>query len=284
MTVQSDRAPLPTPVVPTPVVTPPGPTPALPLPPTPAVVPGAAPEIGSSPTPILLPTMPPPTIAGSAEGYPAPPPTALPPTPLPPTPHATLPPELGRRGDTWAVLFSPGGVAGSEVAGQLIMDNFIEYIDAAQTSIDLAVYEMNLTPIAEALIRAHNRGVVVRFVTDNEGGLEADSDEDGGQFAMLQAAGIEVRPDTRSALMHNKFIVIDDTIFITGSTNLTVNDLFENNNNAVAAAVPEVAAIYKREVRGDVERRVWPQITIADRAGGAGCQWAAVRRSVCAGG
>ncbi|MEZ4517305.1 MAG: phospholipase D-like domain-containing protein [Chloroflexota bacterium] len=165
-----------------------------------------------------------------------------------PLPVATLPPELGARGENWAVLFTPGTSDQAEVQGQLLVDNLIEYFDAAQTSIHLAVYEMNLTPIAEALIRAHNRGVDVRFVTDDEGGLEADATkEDRGQFAMLQEAGIPVRPDTRSALMHDKFIIIDNEIFITGSTNLTVNDIYENNNNIVAGYVPEVAAIYERE-------------------------------------
>jgi phosphatidylserine/phosphatidylglycerophosphate/cardiolipin synthase-like enzyme len=186
----------------------------------------------------MLPTMSPADVAAT----PFPKPLAT----LPP-PRATLPPELGLRGDTWTVLFTPGGVPGSEAAGDLFVANLIDYIDAAQTSIHLVVYEMNLTPVAEALVRAHERGVDVRFVTDNEAGLESDSEEGHGQFALLQEAGIEVRSDTRSALMHNKFIIIDNAIFITGSTNLTVNDVYKNNNNIVASYLPEVAAIYERE-------------------------------------
>jgi phosphatidylserine/phosphatidylglycerophosphate/cardiolipin synthase-like enzyme len=221
---------LPTPPIATPVASPLAtsePTP-IPVAPTPALV----------ASPVMLPTL------GPAEAIATPFPDPLP--TLPP-PRATLPPELGLRGDTWTVLFTPGGVPGSEAAGDLFVANLIDYIDAAQTSIHLVVYEMNLTPVAEALVRAHERGVDVRFVTDNEAGLESDSDEGHGQFALLQDAGIEVRADTRSALMHNKFIIIDNAIFITGSTNLTVNDVYENNNNIVVSYLPEVAAIYERE-------------------------------------
>lgn len=240
------RGPLPTPLISTPGAL----STRLPLP-TPPLA-GRTGALELSPTPVMLPTLPPVTDGAvpnpSVVAMPA---SSAEPEPLPqstlPPPRATLPPELGFRGDLWTVLFTPGGVPGSDVAGHYIMDSLIEYIDRARSSIDLAVYELNLTPVAEALVRAHNRGVRVRVVTDDEGGMEADSEEDHGQFALLQAAGIEVRPDTRSALMHNKFMIIDQAIFLTGSTNLTVNDVFENNNNSVIGYVPEVAAIYERE-------------------------------------
>jgi phosphatidylserine/phosphatidylglycerophosphate/cardiolipin synthase-like enzyme len=64
---------------------------------------------------------------------------------------------------------------------------------------------------------------------------------------MLQNAGIEVRSDDRSALMHNKFWIFDGKIAWTGSTNITENGVFEQNNNAIVIHSPEIAAIYERE-------------------------------------
>jgi phosphatidylserine/phosphatidylglycerophosphate/cardiolipin synthase-like enzyme len=93
-----------------------------------------------------------------------------------------LPRDIGYDGGTWAVLFSPGA-RGNQANGQFIIDKLIDTIDAAQTSIDLAVFETNLTPVAEALIRAHERGVVVRWITDDENGRDADGEEGRGQFA-----------------------------------------------------------------------------------------------------
>lgn len=218
---------------------------ALPLP-TPLIATPSPAALPPSATPIMLATMPPATALPLATIAPEAATTAVAQPTLPP-PRATLPPEVGQRGELWTVLFTPGGGEQSQVVGDLIVDNLVDFIDAAQSSIHLAVYEMNLAPVAQALIRAHDRGVDVRFVTDDEGGLAEDGEEGNGQFAVLQAAGVPVRADTRSALMHNKFIIIDNAIFITGSTNLTSNDIYKNNNNIVAGYLPEVAAIYERE-------------------------------------
>jgi phosphatidylserine/phosphatidylglycerophosphate/cardiolipin synthase-like enzyme len=128
-----------------------------------------------------------------------------------------------------------------------IEGRLIEKINAAQTSIHIASFEFDLLPVAEALIAAHNRGVDVRWVTDDEHGLEADTDPGGGQFAMLQNAGIEVRADTRSALMHNKFWIFDGQILWTGSTNITENGIFVQDNNTIVFFSPELAVIYERE-------------------------------------
>ncbi|HZD39226.1 MAG TPA: phospholipase D-like domain-containing protein, partial [Terriglobales bacterium] len=60
-------------------------------------------------------------------------------------------------------------------------------------------------------------------------------------------AGIEVRADNRTALMHNKFWIFDNQIAWTGSTNITVSGVFEQNNNTLVFHSPEIAAIYERE-------------------------------------
>ena len=130
----------------------------------------------------------------------------------------------------------------SSVAGRLV-----EKINAARSSIHIASFEFDLTPVAEALIAAKERGVDVRWVTDDEHGLEADEEPGRGQFAMLQQAGIEVRADTRSALMHNKFWIFDGQVVWTGSTNITASGVFKQDNNAIVIQSPELAAIYERE-------------------------------------
>ncbi len=55
-----------------------------------------------------------------------------------------------------------------------IEGRLIEKINAAQSSIHIASFELDLTPVAEALIAAKQRGVDVRWVTDDEYGLESD--------------------------------------------------------------------------------------------------------------
>jgi len=189
-------------------------------------------------------------------------------TPAPPSPTGTpiilLPTETPTPGlppliiDTpsplppvkwWEVYFTdpltindPNNPAGS------IEEKLISFIDNAQTSIHIASFEFNLPRVAQALVEAHNRGVDVRWVTDDENGLDLDDQPNRGQFAVLTGAGIEVRDDAgRSALMHNKFWIFDKQIVWTGSTNITVNGIYKQNNNVLVIRSTEIAFIFERE-------------------------------------
>ena len=163
-------------------------------------------------------------------------------------PVVNVPTSANTSGPWWEVYFTdplnindPGNWQAS-VAGRLI-----EKINAAQTSIHIASFEFDLTPVADALIAARQRGVDVRWVTDDEHGLEADEEPGHGQFAMLQEAGIEVRSDERSALMHNKFWIFDRQTVWTGSTNITESGIFKQNNNVLVIHSPQLAGIYEAE-------------------------------------
>ncbi len=148
----------------------------------------------------------------------------------------------------WKVYFTdPAKINDPSNFSGSIPEKLIEYIDRAQETIHIASFEFNLTPVAEALINAHKRGVEVIWITDDEHGLEADEEEGRGQFAMLEEAGIQVLDDARSGLMHDKFWIFDGQIIWTGSTNITENGNFRNNNNVIVFHAPELAAIYENE-------------------------------------
>ena len=148
----------------------------------------------------------------------------------------------------WEVYFTdPLVINNPEVLTGSIEEKLIEYINNAQTSIYIASFEFNLTRVAVALIDAKNRGVDVKWMTDDKNGLEYDIQPGRGQFSLLIGSGIEVRDDARSALMHNKFWVFDHKIVWTGSTNITVNGIFKQNNNVLIIRSPEIAFAYERE-------------------------------------
>jgi phosphatidylserine/phosphatidylglycerophosphate/cardiolipin synthase-like enzyme len=129
-----------------------------------------------------------------------------------------------------------------------IEEKLIGLINSAQSSIHVAAFEFNLNRVADALIAAKARGVDVRWVTDNEHGLVADTEPGGGQFIKMVLNGIEVKDDAgRTALMHNKFWIFDRQTVWTGSTNITVNGIYKQNNNVIVIRSPEVAYIYERE-------------------------------------
>lgn len=165
-----------------------------------------------------------------------------------PTPVVNVPSGGAANGSWWEVYFTdpvnfkdPANWQGS-IEGQLV-----QKINNARSSIHIASFEFDLTPVAEALVAAYKRGVDVRWVTDNEHGLEADEEPGHGQFAMLEAAGIEVRTDDRTALMHNKFWIFDGETVWTGSTNITESGIFKQDNNTIVIHSRELAAIYEAE-------------------------------------
>jgi phosphatidylserine/phosphatidylglycerophosphate/cardiolipin synthase-like enzyme len=154
----------------------------------------------------------------------------------------------GAVGGWWQVYFTdPERISDPDDLSGSIPEKLIALIDGARSTIHVAAFEFNLTPVAEALVAAHRRGVEVRWVTDDENGIEADEEEGHGQFAMLENAGIEVIDDGRSALMHNKFWIFDGRTVWTGSTNITANGNFRNNNNVIVIESPALAAIFERE-------------------------------------
>lgn len=181
--------------------------------------------------------------------------------PVTQTPLVANAPTAANAGATWWEIYFTDPVNVRDPANwqASVEGRLIEKINAAQTSIHIASFEFDLTPVAEALIAAKRRGVDVRWVTDDEHGLEADAEPGHGQFAALQAAGIDVRSDTRSALMHNKFWIFDEQSVWTGSTNITENGIFKQDNNVVFIRSPELAVIYEREFQEMWEGQFGPR-------------------------
>ncbi len=113
-------------------------------------------------------------------------------------------------------------------------------IDAADQSIDLAVYELDLMSVRDALARAHSRGVTVRLVTESDNLGQAE-------IQWLATTGIQMRGDERDPLMHDKFIILDGAEIWTGSMNLTVGSAYRSNNNLLRVRSTWLAQQYRRE-------------------------------------
>jgi phosphatidylserine/phosphatidylglycerophosphate/cardiolipin synthase-like enzyme len=121
-----------------------------------------------------------------------------------------------------------------------IPDKIAAAFDGAQQTIDLAIYQFDLSSLADALLRAKQRGVQVRVVTDS------DSQEMDGIQSLIQA-GVPVVPDNRQPIMHDKFAVIDGAVVWTGSMNYTLSDAYRNDNNVIEIRSPELAQNYTHE-------------------------------------
>lgn len=127
-----------------------------------------------------------------------------------------------------------------------LIDRFVTLLNAAQTRIDVAIYEFDVPAAAAALVAARQRGVQVRMVTDTDSVTSTDADMSAA-YARLKAAHIPIVEDQRSAIMHDKFAVVDGRWVWSGSWNFTLGDAYRLNNNGILIDSPELAANYAHE-------------------------------------
>jgi len=135
------------------------------------------------------------------------------------------------------------GESPTNVTGTAIEAAIINRINAATTSIDCSIYNINRKTIVAALSNAHNNGVIVRYVTDLGTANLALSDP---------APTFPVVKGNTEGLMHNKFFVFDadsqnDSWVITGSTNMTANNIADDYNNLVLIQDNAIAKAYTLE-------------------------------------
>lgn len=113
-------------------------------------------------------------------------------------------------------------------------------IEHARVSIDVAIYDLNLYSLRDALIAAEGRGVQVRMVVESDN-FTAE------ELAPFSNVGIPVVGDDDPDSMHDKFLIIDRYEVWTGSMNYTLSDVYGNRNNLLRLRSPELAENYEIE-------------------------------------
>jgi phosphatidylserine/phosphatidylglycerophosphate/cardiolipin synthase-like enzyme len=133
---------------------------------------------------------------------------------------------------SWQVCFSPHGGC---------TDAIVEAIRGAYKQILVQAYEMTSPPIKSALVTAHQRGVEVTAIFDPEAVKERDT-----MVGELASAGIPIFIDSAHipGLAHNKVMVIDQAVVITGSFNFTRAAENRNAENLLIIHSPALAAQY----------------------------------------
>jgi phosphatidylserine/phosphatidylglycerophosphate/cardiolipin synthase-like enzyme len=154
-----------------------------------------------------------------------------------PSAPATRPVLVGAIPEWSEVYFTaPGGPASRSLRGG--PDRALaEAIDHARLSVEAAIYELDLWSLRDALLRAYQRGVVVRLVTESDYSASPE-------IEALKQSGIPVLGDRREGLMHHKFVIIDRSQVWTGSMNFTLNGAYFNDNNLIRIHSSRLAENY----------------------------------------
>ena len=123
--------------------------------------------------------------------------------------------------------------------GDQCADQLIARIDAAQTAIRVQAYSFTAIDIADALIRARKRGLDVVVVVDKSQTRERYS-----MIDELKNEGVPVFIDDCCAIAHNKVMIIDERIVVTGSYNFTKAAELRNAENMLIIDDSALAARY----------------------------------------
>ena len=131
------------------------------------------------------------------------------------------------------VLFSP-----ETSPGELIE----MVIDSAETSLDIALYKVDRKKIASRLYHAAARGVKIRVL------LDRDENKHSKRARKLTHHGIAVRLWGKGREnLHEKYLLVDGRLVVTGSFNFTHGGLKENREMTVIIRDPDGVDGCRRE-------------------------------------
>jgi len=128
------------------------------------------------------------------------------------------------------VFFSPNGGCTKAV---------VDVLSGATNSVYVQAYSFTSAGIARALLEAHQRNVKVQVILDDSQRTEKYSEAD-----FLEHSGVPPLIDARHAIAHNKIMIVDGSIVITGSFNFTKGAEEKNAENLLVINDPILARKY----------------------------------------
>jgi len=130
------------------------------------------------------------------------------------------------------VYFSPNGGC---------TDAILSQINQAKTEILIQAYSFTSKPIARALVQAKKRGVKIIAVLDKSNRTRKYS-----AATFLKNMEIPVFIDDKHAIAHNKIMIIDNRVVITGSFNFSMAAETKNAENLlILDDLPDLTRAYR---------------------------------------
>lgn len=133
----------------------------------------------------------------------------------------------------------------SNTCNTTVCKALVNEINLTQSTIDFAIYGYSKVPMIEqALNKAQQRGVKIRFVYDSDNNncnIYPDT-------LYLAKVFPDNRPDYLPPIMHDKFFIFDHKTVLTGSANISNTDMSGFNSNVIVIIKSKrVADIYEQE-------------------------------------
>ncbi len=131
-----------------------------------------------------------------------------------------------------------------------IEDVIIQHINNSKNSIKVLAFALTNSSISDSLIAASNRGVQVSVVFDKE----QNNYQKYSKYDNLVSNGISAVLNNNAKKMHNKVMIFDDNIVLSGSYNFTNQANDKNDENVVLIKNKTIVKKYKDEFKKIYDR------------------------------
>ena|GEM_PF-394375 len=122
-------------------------------------------------------------------------------------------------------------------------EKLIELIDNATTSLKFLIFTFTDQEIADALLRAKERGVEIYGVFDKD----QDDYQEYSKYDYLLENGLDVKLYSGDYKLHDKVIIIDNHTVVTGSYNFTESANSKNSENSLIIYDEDISQNYIEE-------------------------------------
>ena len=147
--------------------------------------------------------------------------------------HSAKIPTAKNKANGMQIYFSP--------QDKSINNAVLPIIENAKDYIYIPIFVITENRVVEALIKAKQRGVDVRLISD---ALNASSKY--SKIKVLRASGIPVKIENYAGKMHSKTMIVDDKYSIIGSMNFSKSGETKNDENTIVLENAEATKYLKR--------------------------------------
>lgn len=136
-------------------------------------------------------------------------------------------------GDTIQNYFSPE---------DQVLPSLVATLTSAKRSVKFMTFSFTDYDAAKALLDRSAAGVTVTGIFETTG-----SETDASELKTLRCAGIDARQDGNPFVLHHKVFIVDDSVVVTGSFNISSNATKSNDENMVIIQDADLAAQFVTE-------------------------------------
>ena len=133
------------------------------------------------------------------------------------------------------VIFSPR---------ESIKESILSGVESTTSTLDLAIHEITSLDMAQALLKAKQRGVKVRLIVDSK---QAKAKSSQVTYLIHQGISVKALGGKEKSVMNHRFTILDGRKVMAGSFNWTEASEKWNYENIIILTEGEMVAAYQKE-------------------------------------